>query len=752
MSTWILGATKMLLVVQATQSGLVGTIQDEESGEPLAGAMVVLPTLHRSTASDSAGRYVFREVPPGRQRIMVQRLGYFPRTLSALVSRQGEVQINIALRPAPMRLAGMVVRAPVPVRGAEPDDSTDYPDREVSIAAVRAHPLLAEPDGFLGLGGGEIGLNPESPSGIHVRGGSSDQTGYLLDGVPVFSPYHSAGTFSAWNPDALERVKVTSATLSSDFPDALSGTVAAVTRTPGSLIRAQGGVSTTQARVVVDGPIGRTGAGYLVSYRTGFPGVIAPDHEASYLKGNTRDLMAKLEAPVGGGRLRGLIYDSENGINGAAFTLEATTRPASNLYQWHSQSTGIQWLRSVGSGLVRLQAWTASGDADANWTLADTTVVTLTADRRDGGVLATVERNVPGATTSAGARVEWSRTLYRVAPLSGGTPSIDLEAQTPVAAIFLQHRRSLGRRFTAGLGGSGALASQQFYLSLQSRLDWRLTETLLLSASYTRSHQFAQSLRNPESVVGNVFPADLYLGAGDSGVPVARSDRGVLAVEYRPAQRLRLGAQVYLSDSRGLLLVAPRTGEPFATSGFTIGSGRAPGFSLEAGWSHPRYGLLASYGWQHVRLRYADSTYTPVYGASHQVEVGATVFPWTNSSIRIGATGVFGRSATAVAGAFEWEACNLLDKGCEFSGSPRTTESLGGTRLPAYIRLDLSLRRQWQLSVGRREVTMGLFATMTNVLGRQNLLTIATDPASGQRSPVEMRPFAPLLAGLDWRF
>ncbi|HEV8176565.1 MAG TPA: TonB-dependent receptor, partial [Gemmatimonadales bacterium] len=216
MGTWILSATKMLLLVQTMQSGIVGTIRDEESGQPLPGATIVLPDLRRSIASDSVGRYVLREVPPGRQLIVVQRRGYFTRTLSALVSSEGEVEINIAMRPAPMRLPGMVVRAPVPVRGAQPEDSTDYPDREVSIAAVRAHPLLAEPDGFLALGGGEIAINPESPSGIHVRGGSSDQTAYLLDGIPVFSPYHSAGTFSAWSPDALEGLKVTSASPSAD--------------------------------------------------------------------------------------------------------------------------------------------------------------------------------------------------------------------------------------------------------------------------------------------------------------------------------------------------------------------------------------------------------------------------------------------------------------------------------------------------------------------------------------------------------
>lgn len=56
------------------------------------------------------------------------------------------------------------------------------------------------------LGGGDVVLSPESPSGGQVRGGGSDQTAYLLDGIPGFSPYHGAGVFSAWNPDALSQL------------------------------------------------------------------------------------------------------------------------------------------------------------------------------------------------------------------------------------------------------------------------------------------------------------------------------------------------------------------------------------------------------------------------------------------------------------------------------------------------------------------------------------------------------------------
>jgi hypothetical protein len=72
--------------------------------------------------------------------------------------------------------------------------------------------------------------------------------------------------------------------------------------------------------------------------------------------------------------------------------------------------------------------------------------------------------------------------------------------------------------------------------------------------------------------------------------------------------------------------------------------------------------------------------------------------------------------------------------------------------LPGYLRLDIGARKHWHLGIGGHDVEIGLFGTLTNLFGRRNVLAIATDPSTGQRSGVEMRPFAPLVVGTDWRF
>lgn len=740
--------------MQATGPAVVGTIRDGVTGEPLAGAVVALPDIDRSTVSASNGRYALMAVPPGPQHLTVRLLGYAPRVLHALVPREGQLEINIALHAEAYHLTAIEVRSPVPVRGAEGGDSLGT-DRTISIAAIRNDPLLSEPDGLRALSGGDIALNPETPSGVNIRGGASDQTAYLLDDIPVLSPYHAAGMFSAWNPDALDRLRVFASFPSAASPEALSGTVSAVTREPGARMTTQGAVSTTQARATLDGPLGFGSAGFLLSLRSSLPTLGTPE-DPTYLARHAHDALAKLELPAAGGWLRLLGYDSGNEIDAvAALARDDSTTPPSavNAFEWHSRSIGAGWSGRVGGTEVRLDGWQAVGDADVTWHLADATPARMTSHRNDEGLVVVGERRAPGRSTLAGIRLQWSRTSYRVAPVDGAPPSLRLRAETPVTTLFVEHQRVLDPRVTANIALAAAGAAGTVWLAPRVRLGWTPTGPLTLTASYARTQQFSQSARNPESVVGNIFPADAYVGAGDERVPVAEGDLGVLAADYRPASGIRLGAQVYLRDLTGLLLVAPSTGEPFATDGFAIGSAVSRGLALEAAVSGARYGLLASYGWQYTRMQHDATSYVPAQGSAHTLEAGVTVFPSATTSLRVGLTGELGRRGTPVDGPFEWEACNLLDRGCEFGGSPRYQPGqLATGRLPAYYRLDLGVRKHWHLEVAGRDVQLGVFGTLTNLLGRSNLLTRSRGPGSAGPGGIEMLPFAPLVVGLDWRF
>jgi hypothetical protein len=745
----LLIAANILFTVQAAQATVAGAVRDEETGEPLAGAIVALPDLSRVTATDAAGRYVLLDVPPGPQHITFRFIGHAQQALHALVPAGGRLDIDVSLRSEPIRLGTIEVPTPLRLPGLEGMDTSGLYDRSTSMAAVRNNPLLSEPDAFQGLESGPVAMGPESPSGVHIRGGESDQTVYLLDGIPVLSPYHSAGQFSAWNPDALAAVHLSASVPMPGYSDALAGAIAAATREPGARTGMQGSLSTTQARMTIDGAIGPNGAGYLVSLRTRMPSLPSQDHDPTYLQAESGDLLAKLEAPVGRGRIRLLGYDSGDEIDASAQP-NASRGTRRNSFEWTSRSFGAEWSGRISRAELKLLGWRATSNATSSWA-GSAGNTALVSGRHDLGLLGTVEVSSELARTTTGIRLEGSRTLYQVKSdsIPGGWI---VRANTPVATVFAQHTRGLGRSAALTVGASMAAADADLHFGPYGQIRLRLAERLTLSGSYARTHQFAQSLRNAESVVGNIFPADLYVGAGAPGVPAGRSDGVVVGAEYAVFTGARLAVEAYRRTSEGLLLVAPRDGGPFTTGAFAVGSGKSTGLSVEAALGRARYGIVASYGLQRVRLQYGESGYVPGHGTTHLLQGGLIVFPSATTSLRLGATGALGRRTTALAGGLEWEACNLLDRGCEFAGTPDIGgQALGATALPGYLRVDLGIRKHWHFQLAKRDAMVALFATITNVVNRKNVLTYTKDAATGNPVPVEMRPLAPLVVGLDWR-
>ncbi len=749
MSAVLLGGVRLLLVVQSATSVIHGRVRDAETGAPLPLAVVEVAELGRRTASDSTGRYRLDGLPDGAHRVAAKLLGYEAQALVAFLPAGGALEVDVLLRARPVELPDIVLRATP--GGAVPRSGLDSEGRLVPTDRLSIHPLLPEPDPLLALGGGAVTLQPESPAGLQVLGAGTGQTAYLLDGIPIFSPYHSAGIFSAWNSDALAELDLASPASGPPGSSALGGVVSGLTRHPGPRLQSRGGVTTSQARATADGPLGFAPGGYLFSWRTGFSDVRAPKGEPDYLRGGTGDWLAKVQGPWLGGSVRLIGYGNRNGFSAATLADEPGA-PARNHFSWDATSLGAVWSRAGAAGSLTLTGWHAASESEAGWLLAEGGV-DLRSARHDWGLSATVTRVGASASTSAGLRLETSTTSYVLQYDSAALGRLGFASSTPLATAFLRQVRPLGGRMGVVAGATAALGAGGIRLAPGLEARWHPGDAVAVTGGYQRQHQFAQSLRNPESVVGNIFPADLDLGAGGTTVPVARSDLLSAGVRYRPGPSVQVGVMAYQRWSSGLLLVAPASGDPFVTSGFQTGSGRARGLTLEVDLRQPHFWLIARYRWQSSRLFHSGGSYVPADAATHALEAGLTLLPTPRTSIRLGASVLLGRRATAVANGFEWEACNLRDRGCEFGGTPHHRgEVLGGTVLPTYSRIDLSVRQEWTFTAAGRRTRIAAFGTLTNLLGRENILTYARSSSTGARVPVTMRPRAPLVAGLEWQF
>lgn len=65
----------------------------------------------------------------------------------------------------------------------------------------------------------------EGSSQLNIRGGTNDQTLYLMDGVPVYNQNHTFGLFSIFNADAVSTVDLYKGGIPASYGDRLSGVV-----------------------------------------------------------------------------------------------------------------------------------------------------------------------------------------------------------------------------------------------------------------------------------------------------------------------------------------------------------------------------------------------------------------------------------------------------------------------------------------------------------------------------------------------
>lgn len=756
MGSWLLLLGNLLVVTGEETASVSGVVRDAQTGAPIPGAVIALPLLGRTSRSDSLGQFQLARIPLGTWDLTVRRLGYTPWTIQILVPEQGILTVDFSLQPEPVPIPDLQVRAAHPVgplgSSLGTTNAAGFPRRSLTRAELQDHPLIAEPDFFAGLSGGEVLVAPESPEGFHIAGGAADQVAFRLDGIPVLNPYHAAGTFGAWNPDV-----VASASLSSDpdgLSDVLGGTLDGRIRAATGELEVRGAATASQTRLALSRSIGPDGGGILLGLRAGFPGLLGHKREASHLGGHNHDWTAKLDLPALGGRLSLLAFGSGNRL-GASPALALAPDPPADLdrhaFDWSSASYGVGWNGPLAGHLLQVRTWVATSRVAARWFGPDGEA-RLASTRRDLGVSAELTRLGTHSTTTAGLGLTAMRTGYDVLRPGGGGETMGLEGELPLVTATVKHQH----RLTGGSGAQLSLTATggagQGVLGPAAGVWWRVAAPVTLSASFTRRYQHSQSLRNPESIVGAVFPVDLTVVGSSAGLSPARSDLAVLSLNIMAAAQVHIGVRVYAREARGLVLVAPRESGPFATAPAEAGAAATRGAVVELVARKRRLELRASYGYQRTWMVGEGIRYRPAAAVPHSLEAGLTLFPGEKWMFRAGLSGQAGRRATRITGPFEWEACNLTDRGCEFIGSPELTGPLGGVTLPDYLRLDLGLRHEWHPSLLGRDGTLAMFGTVTNLLARRNLLTVKKNPTDGTLRPVEMRPRAPLVVGLEWTF
>jgi hypothetical protein len=152
----------------------------------------------RQATTDTAGRYLIANLPVGRVTLQVRRIGYRTIEQTIDVAPDDTLRLDVALEAEAQVLAPLRTDAP----RADVESFTARPNVAtiaMSAPAMVGVPSVGEPDviRIVQLLPGVVARNDYS-TGLNVRGGSADQNLVLLDGIPIYNPFHMGGVFSTF--------------------------------------------------------------------------------------------------------------------------------------------------------------------------------------------------------------------------------------------------------------------------------------------------------------------------------------------------------------------------------------------------------------------------------------------------------------------------------------------------------------------------------------------------------------------------
>jgi outer membrane receptor protein involved in Fe transport len=225
---WLYLAITCLLVASslnaATTGKLAGRVTDIDTGEPVAGANVIIVEKEMGAVTDQNGRYMILNIPPGIYTVQASRLDYAPTTVEEVrINLDLTTTINFELQKKAIGVEGITVRAEREmVQRDRTSSETIVSSDEVETMPVRSiQEIVAVTAGAVGSG-----------ENLHIRGGRAGEVVYTVDGMSISNPVdHGFGM--NLDLDAVGDMSVQTGGFTAEFGNAQSAIINLVTRSGG---------------------------------------------------------------------------------------------------------------------------------------------------------------------------------------------------------------------------------------------------------------------------------------------------------------------------------------------------------------------------------------------------------------------------------------------------------------------------------------------------------------------------------------
>lgn len=706
-----------------------GNVLDKNSGEPILFGTVLLEGTDFGTSTDYEGFFSFGKVPPGNYQLVVSYLGYDSFSLDIVVKNGSNIYERIFLEEGGIDLGVIQVSA------AKQNARTEVKASTITVTPkqLRALPTTggeADIAQYLTILPGVISTGDQGGQ-LYIRGGSPIQNKILLDGLTIYNAFHSIGLFSVFETETIRNVDVLTGGFNAEYGGRISAIVDINTR-EGNKKRFGGlvGASPFLGKLLIEGPIkplrddGKGSSSFMLTGKK------------SFIENTSTSLYSYVNDSLG------LPYDftdlygkvSFGGANGSKLDLFGFNFEDNASF---TNVADLSW-KTLGAGAsFKIVPTTSPFIINGLFGLSDYTVEL---DESDGAPRSSGINNFKGqldftyfgrsSQLNYGIAFNSISTDFVFENLFGNT--ISQKDFNTELGFFAKYRKKISNLIIEpGLRIQYYASSSTPYLEPRLGLKYNISDRVRMKAAGGIYSQNILSSVNERDIV-NLFvgflagPEEEVLQPGSTEPTKNRLQtaiHGIVGIEYDVNDRLTVNLEPYYKKFTQLINVN-RNKLDAKDPNYASEEGDAYGIDLLVKYNTENIALWGAYSYGFVNRDDGEQVYPTVFDRRHNLNFVASYNTGKKNPLEVSLRWNLGTGFpfTQTQGFYTFYnfedglSTNVLTDNPDL-GIIYSNERNGG-RLPTYHRLDLSVKKTFEIS---EHFKVEGIAAVTNAYNRNNI-------------------------------
>ena len=329
------------------QKGTIrGFITDQNTSEPIMFCNVSIKGTSYGSQTDLNGMYTLSKIPIGEYTIVVSYVGYEKVEKEVELSINEIITLNLEMQQSSIKLDE------VEISGERQEMKNDVKVASIKISSkdLELIPTIggeADLAQYMQIIPGVI-FTGDQGGQLYIRGGSPVQNKVIMDGMTIYSPFHSIGLFSVFDSDIIRNTDVYTGGFSAEYGGRVSS-IMNITTKDGNKKRIKGKLSsnTFGSKLMIDGPLSKEGSTtFLFSGKTSYIDKTSSTIYNFEMPYSYTDLYGKMTWNAGNG--------SKANLFGFNFNDQVNYQGISDL-KWKSEGIGSDFILIPGNSAVLIQ-------------------------------------------------------------------------------------------------------------------------------------------------------------------------------------------------------------------------------------------------------------------------------------------------------------------------------------------------------------------------------------------------------------